>query len=265
MGKVRARPRSKATFRVRDGELTIMGRPLFGGSAEELLQCLESLAASGQPSLVVTLNVDQTLNLQDDPAFARAVRDADMVIIDGMPIAWLGKLLGAAHTARHTGADLLPAASRRPWKLAITGGDDETASSAATALSRERASVHAVPFPMIAAVDDPAGRHVASALGDLGPDIVFLCLGSPKQELWYRHWLPDLPPAVYVGAGAAVDFAAQRVRRAPLWMQRLGLEWLFRLAQEPRRLATRYLIRGPRFLAVILRSVAAAVFRRTAP
>ena len=93
-------------------------------------------------------------------------------------------------------------------------------------------------------------------LRDVAPDIVFVCLGAPKQELWYLQWRDQLPPAVYIGAGAAVDFAADRVRRAPKLVQRIGAEWVWRLAQEPRRLAGRYLGKGPAFLFVIGRSLA---------
>jgi glycosyltransferase involved in cell wall biosynthesis len=92
-------------------------------------------------------------------------------------------------------------------------------------------------------------------LRSLRPDIVFLCLGFPLQEAWWAHWRDRLPAAVYVGAGAAVDFAAGVRSRAPRAVQRLGMEWCWRLAQEPRRLAHRYLVRGPRFLVVAARSL----------
>jgi len=251
-------PRINATFSVRDGVLTILDRPVFGGSQDELLDQFEVLAKSAKPSLVVTLNVDQTLRLQDDAGFAQAVREAELVVIDGTPISWLGELLGAADYRRNTGADLLPAASRRSWNLAIAGGRQGIVEAAAKSLSGNRATVSAVAFPMIESIGDPAGEGVVHALAEHEPSVVFLCLGAPKQELWYRHWREMLPPAVYVGAGAAVDFAAGRVRRAPRLVQLLGLEWLFRVAQEPRRLAARYVVRGPQFIGVIVRSLWAA-------
>ncbi|MDN5573728.1 MAG: WecB/TagA/CpsF family glycosyltransferase, partial [Micrococcales bacterium] len=92
-------------------------------------------------------------------------------------------------------------------------------------------------------------------LAQLDPSLVYLCLGSPKQEAWFEHWRRELPAAVYVGAGAAVDFAAGARRRAPRALQMIGGEWTWRLVQEPRRMAGRYLGRGPRFLGVIARSV----------
>lgn len=107
-------------------------------------------------------------------------------------------------------------------------------------------------------VDDPASLEVVEALASLEPDLVFVCLGSPKQDVWVSRWRAKLPPAVYIGAGAAVDFVAGTKRRAPRALQRLGLEWAFRLAQEPRRLARRYLVRGPAFAMVAVRSLIAA-------
>ena len=104
-------------------------------------------------------------------------------------------------------------------------------------------------------VDDPLSQEVIDRLAQLDPSLVYLCLGSPKQEAWFEHWRRELPAAVYVGAGAAVDFAAGARRRAPRALQMIGGEWTWRLVQEPRRMAGRYLGRGPRFLGVIARSV----------
>jgi N-acetylglucosaminyldiphosphoundecaprenol N-acetyl-beta-D-mannosaminyltransferase len=86
------------------------------------------------------------------------------------------------------------------------------------------------------------------------PDLVLVALGSPKQERWVGRALPQIRPAVVVGVGASLDFLAGAVRRAPRWMSRAGLEWLFRLWQEPRRLARRYLLRDPRFLPILART-----------
>jgi N-acetylglucosaminyldiphosphoundecaprenol N-acetyl-beta-D-mannosaminyltransferase len=97
---------------------------------------------------------------------------------------------------------------------------------------------------------------VVEGIKNFAPDIVFLCLGAPKQESWFMEWRDLLPDGVYIGAGAAVDFAAGVSTRAPAQLQRLGMEWVWRLAQEPKRLAKRYLIKGPRFLVIAARSIA---------
>lgn len=246
-------------------EVTSSGSPLLGGytlfegDLEDLLDRLEELLPAERALAVITPNVDQTINLQDDPLLRHAFSAAEIRIADGTPLVLLGRLLGARRLHRLTGADLLIAAASRSkasgWRIVITGGRPEVADLAVAYLRRDHgADVHAVPFPHIANVADPTGRQVVDALAALRPDLVFVCLGSPKQDVWVDHWRDALPPAVYVGAGAAVDFAAGVKARAPRAVQAVGLEWVYRLAQEPRRLARRYLVRDPLFIGIVVRS-----------
>lgn len=261
------RPRQNAiTFEVRSGALSVLGRPIFTGDQKDLVREIEAQLTNERPALLVTLNVDQTLNLERNDAFRSTVAESELLVIDGTPISWLGALLGANTAHRNTGADLLPAvasvAAERGWRIAITGGSIASAGAAASALKhRYGAEIHAVEFPFIRDIDDPRAQEVIVRLWELRPAVVFVCLGSPKQELWFARWRSELPPAVYVGAGAAVDFAAGFARRAPQLLQRLGLEWAYRLVHEPRRLGHRYLVRGPGFLRIIARSVIRKCFR----
>ncbi|MDN4616088.1 WecB/TagA/CpsF family glycosyltransferase [Leifsonia sp. F6_8S_P_1B] len=237
------------------------GHPVFRGDEDALLTALHDLHAEESPRLVVTPNVDQVLRAADDPAAADAFSDASLLLADGAPLVALARLLGDDALRRHTGADLLDRvaaeAARSGWSVAIVGGRPEVARAAAGRLreSHPSAKVDAVETPELRSADDPAGAATVERLRSLHPDIVFLCLGFPLQEAWWSYWRDRLPAAVYVGAGAAVDFAAGARSRAPLTVQRLGLEWCWRLAQEPRRLAHRYLVRGPRFLAVASESL----------
>lgn len=247
----------------KSGTVTLAGRELFLGSQAELMAHIESLLPAQAVHTVITPNVDQTLNLVADVGLRRAYDEAEIRITDGFPLVKLGHLLGGARLQRHTGADLLPLvaaqARRCGWTIAVTGGEEHIARIAAETLRRRfDADVVAVPFPRISSVDDDGSRKVVDELVRLKPDLVFVCLGSPKQDVWVSHWRSELPPALYVGAGAAVDFVAGTKKRAPATVQRLGAEWIFRLAQEPRRLARRYLIRGPRFLYIAVRSVIVA-------
>lgn len=260
----RSRDALKATagpaVHVRGDSVSVDGLLLTTAPLTRVIDMLEDLIRSDRPHLVVTANVDQILLLRKHQELATAYDVAAMRLIDGMPIAFLARLLGARDVHRHTGADLLPhctaLSADRGWRIVITGGTDEVGSRAVSRLRQDHpgAAVHHVPFPIINSLDDPAANPVVCALHDLNPDIVFLCLGSPKQEKWFLRQQPDLPQAVYVGTGAAIDFAAGTKVRAPRWIQHLGFEWLWRLGQEPRRMAHRYLIRGPRFLGVAFRS-----------
>jgi N-acetylglucosaminyldiphosphoundecaprenol N-acetyl-beta-D-mannosaminyltransferase len=116
--------------------------------------------------------------------------------------------------------------------------------------------VAGVESPRINLAEDPSHRAaILTRLKSAKPDLVLVALGAPKQELWIDEVVDDLRPAVLVGIGASLDFVAGNVRRAPQWMSRNGLEWLFRLGQEPRRLWRRYLLQDPKFAAIVLRGL----------
>jgi N-acetylglucosaminyldiphosphoundecaprenol N-acetyl-beta-D-mannosaminyltransferase len=243
------------------GRSWLAGRPVFTGSDRELIEALMQLKAASRAQLVITPNVNQTLALEVQPRLRIAYETASLRLLDGMPLVLLARILGSRAAQRQTGADLLTKVAGRAvelnWKIALAGGTTEASSRAASNLRRHYpgTDVVAVSFPQVADVSDPQSTAVMEALREMRPDIVFLCLGSPKQEEWFVQWQDRLPAAIYVGAGAAVDFAAGHARRAPLWMQNACLEWLWRLGQEPSRLAARYLIRGPAFAKIVTRSI----------
>lgn len=235
--------------------------PVFTDSMDRLVEEVAVLASQDEPTLIVTPNVDQLLILQESEPFSEAFSYASLRIVDGMPLKVLAKLLGQKDVHRNTGADLLPAVCASPHfvgkSIVVTGGRDDVLNEAVSKLSAENpsANVTGIPFPMLDGVDDPRSLDTIEALTSADPDVVFLCLGAPKQEMWFMHWRYSLPPAVYIGTGAAVDFAAGSVKRAPEWVQDLGMEWLFRLVNDPGRLANRYLVRGPRVLPIFVRSL----------
>lgn len=243
------------------GNPSLADKELFQGDLEGLLDHLGSLLPATRPYALITPNVDQAITLREDADLRAAFDHADILIADGAPLVVLARSLGADRLHRLTGADLLPAAAARAartgWRIVLTGGrSDITVKAAENLRQTYGADVVAVPFPLVSGPDDPAGRDVVDALREVRADLVFVCLGSPKQDVWVDRWRDELPPAVYIGAGAAVDFAAGVRSRAPRLVQAVGAEWLYRLAQEPRRLARRYMLRGPLFLLIVLRSVA---------
>lgn len=234
---------------------------LFQGDAQALVAQIGVLSKDDDVHLVVTPNVDQVLSMPSSPMEDSVMDNASLLIIDGAPILALARVLGAKNAFRNTGADLLPlvaeASADHGWKVAILGGPEEVGLEAATKLSGQYpgATVNHVAFPFVEAGDLRGARAVVDSLSEMDPDIVFVCLGSPKQERWVQEHREDLPSAVYIGAGAAVDFAAGAKTRAPRVVQKCGLEWAWRLVQEPRRLARRYLVRGPLFIGVVFRSL----------
>ena len=237
------------------------GAPVWVRDQESALDEISTLRDENAPRLVVTLNVDLTLRTQSDATFRRIVRDADLRVLDGAPLVLLARGLGVKSATRITGADLLPSVAGRAVtegrRLAVLGGAPGTAVNAAKNLRLKfpGLDIVTIDFPFVRDMRDPRVSGIVDELRELAPDYVFVCLGAPKQEKWFATWRDELPPAVYFGAGAAIDFEAGTKKRAPQFVQKIGAEWLWRLAQEPRRLAERYLVTGPRILPLAERSL----------
>ncbi|MCK8616199.1 WecB/TagA/CpsF family glycosyltransferase [Gordonia sp. C13] len=244
-----------------DGTLAIDGLPVFSGNMDELMDRLAGLLQeSDKRPLVVTPNVDQVVKLSKNPHLRELLQTASVRIVDGKPIVWLAQCLGIKNVHRLTGADLLTKcaaeSAARGWTVAVVGGPAGVAATAAAKLasSYPGAQVHGLDLPN-AGLGEPAPPEILQRLADISPDLVFVCLGFPKQEAWVAANREYLPDAVYVGAGAAVEFAAGTKARAPQWFQNLGLEWLYRLGQEPSRLARRYLIDDTHFARIAIASI----------
>ena len=242
----------------------IAGKPLRDGDINDLIDHIGASLRESSVRLMVTPNVDQVLLLDQDAHWRRVFMTADLHIADGMPIVALGRLLGATNLHRLTGADLLPEVLRRAsvegWKVAVVGGrltSSDLLIGAGIDGAHDAGWLLTVEAPQLSSPHDPTSRDVITTLRGFGPDLVFVCLGSPKQELWVDAWRHELPDALYIGAGAAADFLVRKVSRAPRWMRSSGLEWVYRLLQEPRRLGRRYLLRGPRFVLIAVQALTA--------
>lgn len=216
-------------------------------SLEEIAQEVIRLARLGTPSLVVTPNADHVVRLETDSELRQAYAKAALVIPDGMPVVWASRWLGTPVKERVTGSDLMPRlcamAAQTGLSVFLLGGKPGVAERAARNLvqSYPGLTVAGTSCPPLGFErDSAANAAIVSTIRNSGADLVFVCLGSPKQELWASSQLSQFQNGVFLGVGAAVDFCAGTIKRAPPWMQRAGLEWLYRLAQEPRRLLGRY-------------------------
>lgn len=252
-------PKFRPVMQAAGTQLLLDGSPLFLGTEEQLLDAIGELAVAASPVLVVTPNTAHVRLLETHEGFRSAYAAASLRLVDSAPLAWLSRAVRAP-AKRLTGADLLPltaaVAAGRGWRIAIIGGGSSVAERAAERLRARHpgADIVGLDFPMTRTVPDPQDMVAIKALESVNPHIVFVCLGAPKQELWVHHWLSRLPGAVYIGAGAAVDFIAGNVRRAPSWMQKIGMEWVWRLSQEPTRLAGRYFEAGTAYARLVARS-----------
>jgi N-acetylglucosaminyldiphosphoundecaprenol N-acetyl-beta-D-mannosaminyltransferase len=223
----------------------------------QALQEIERLVDEAQGGAVFTPNVDHVIKAESNEAFRRAYADASLSLADGMPLVWVGGLLGCPLPGRIAGSDLvmpvMELAARRRWRVYLLGGAPGVAEAVARLLA-ERPGVTIVGWDdsrIASDGSDVTGDSVARAAA-AKPDLILVALGPPKQELWIHRAAAAVRPAVSFGVGASLDFLAGKYRRAPRWVGRVGLEWLFRLFQEPRRLWRRYLVEGPRFALVVL-------------
>lgn len=247
-------------------------RVFVGGAAfdqvshRQLIDRVAGALGLGQGGTIVTPNIDICARLRKDQASRKLVASASLVVPDGMPLLWAARLAGRPLTERITGSDLIfslsEAAARHGWPVHLVGGQPSVAQLAAARLCER------FPGLVVTGAYTPPERFDAAA-GDIEPlrkeltgaepKIVFVGLGFPKQEWLITRLVPDLPGTWFVGCGAAIPFAAGQFRRAPAWLQRLGLEWVYRLVSEPRRLAGRYLGRDLPFAASLLLT---SLFRR---
>jgi N-acetylglucosaminyldiphosphoundecaprenol N-acetyl-beta-D-mannosaminyltransferase len=254
----RARPDAKARPRSHR-RVTIGGLGIDAVTFDEALETIAELIERGDGGAVFTPNVDHVVKAEANHAFRAAYARASLSLPDGMPVVWASRVVGPRLPEKVSGSDLIvpvaKMAAERNWGVYLLGADDEVGSAAAARLSRELGvRIVGRDSPVI----DEEGRMredgVLERLRAANADLVLVAFGAPKQELWIDRFRVELAPAVAIGVGGSLDIVAGRVRRAPTWMSRMGLEWLFRLAQEPRRLWRRYLIDDPKFVAIVARS-----------
>lgn len=225
----------------------------------EALDAIERLVTEQRGGFVFTPNVDHVVSVDRNPDFERAYARASLSLADGMPIVWASRLLGQPLPERVAGSDLvgplLERAGQRGWRVYFLGAGPGVAEKAA-AVARERWGTNVVgtDAPMVDSRDAAQSERIAAQLVEARPDLVLMAFGAPKQELLIDRIADRVKPAVLLGIGASLDFIAGTVRRAPGVLRKAGLEWAYRLAQEPRRLWRRYLVEDPRFLAILLRT-----------
>ncbi|WP_020168534.1 MULTISPECIES: WecB/TagA/CpsF family glycosyltransferase [Methylotenera] len=231
---------------------------LFGAdidplNMQETVSLINSWIAQPQNQchFVVTPNVDHIVKLQTDVGLQKAYKDASLVVTDGRPVVWAADLLGVKLPGTVPGSDLVPAlfehaqANHQSLTVFLLGAMPGVA-------DRAKDIIHAT-WPMVKVVGTLSpdfgfekkpvvSKAICEAVNASGADLLLLGLGAPKQELWIAQHSTELSVKVALCIGATIDFIAGEKSRAPVWMQKIGLEWLHRMLSEPRRLAKRYII-----------------------
>ena len=232
-------------------------------SMPEALERIEQLVRAGRGGYVVTPNVDHVVIAERDARLREAYAAASLSLVDGTPLVWLARALGTPLPEKLSGSDLIRPlvrlAAERGLSVYLLGAAEGVASMAAERLVNENPSLHVagIDSPPIGFDRDPDREDaVYSRLERARPDLVLVALGAPKQELLMYRWSLRGLGAVMLGIGAGLDFIAGTVVRAPRWVSSAGLEWLYRLSREPRRLASRYLVRDPAIVPIAGRMLA---------
>ena len=234
--------------------VNVLGVGVSAVSMAQALDAIDKWIRTREPHYICVTGVHGVIESQRDPVLRRIHNAAGLVTPDGMPLVWLGRAGGFRHVERVYGPDLMLAVCERSltrgYRHFLYGGAEGVPELLADRL-RERfpglqvVGVYSPPFRPLTSEEDAA---LCRMVDDARPDIVWVGLSTPKQERWMAAHVGRLSAPVLVGVGAAFDFHAGLKRQAPRWMQRSGLEWLFRLLTEPRRLWRRYLLNNPLFV-----------------
>jgi N-acetylglucosaminyldiphosphoundecaprenol N-acetyl-beta-D-mannosaminyltransferase len=234
----------------------LMGLELDALTERQVLDRIFASLDWGRGGWVITCNLEILRQHAADPALRPLFAEADLVVADGMPLVWASRVARDPVPERVAGSDLIfplcgmAALGRR--SVFFLGGNPGTADAAARVLSRRYPGleVAGTMCPPWGFEREPARiQEIRGRLREAKPDLVLVCLGAPKQEHLIRLLRHDLPGAWFFGLGISFGFVSGEVRRAPLHLQNLGLEWLHRMAQEPERLVRRYVVDGIPFAA----------------
>lgn len=236
-------------------QISIVGTSISLISLDELLSLFEQWIAAHQDRYVVFRDVHGVIAARSNEDLDLAHKRADIVAPDGMPLVWALRAT-SARASRVCGPDTLLATCEyglsRGWKHYFYGGAPGVAEKLAGELYLKYPGLSVVgiqcpPFRQLTPEED---EQACAKIRSTQPDLIWVCLGTPKQEIWMSEHQGKCGGAIMLGVGAAFDFHAHLVRRAPRWMQSAGLEWAFRLLTEPRRLWRRYLVMAPAFAAL---------------
>lgn len=227
---------------------------------KEALEKVEAILRVGEPAYLVTPNIDHFVRLETDSRFRDIYKNASLILTDGMPLVFLSKLTSDPIKEKISGSDfyysVCEMCEKKGFSIFLFGAGPGVAEQAANKTLLQYpclkiAGHYSPPFGF-----ESNRKQLESALNiinEASPDVLVVALGSPKQEYFISKYFMHYNATLSLGLGATLDFVAGRVKRAPLWMQNCGLEWLYRLLKEPRRLAKRYLVDDTKIIPIILK------------
>jgi N-acetylglucosaminyldiphosphoundecaprenol N-acetyl-beta-D-mannosaminyltransferase len=250
-------------------KVDILGVNVSRLNLEETIERMSAAIHFEERLRIAVTPVNCLLWARKNPSLRHIYNTADIVAADGVPVVWASRLFGHSINGRVTGLDLLPrfaeTAAEKGYSFFFLGAAKGVAELLASRLIHNNpglviAGTYSPPFAERFTVEE--NERMIKKINDSGADVLWVSLTAPKQDFWIAEHFGRLNTKIAVGVGAAFDVAAGKVPRAPVWMQKSGLEWLFRLMQEPGRLASRYLIEAPVFFPLILKQAIHTRFLR---
>lgn len=221
-------------------------------SMEETIACVEEIIAKGVPTQHVVINASKINLMNKDEELAKIVNSCPLINADGSSIVWAAKKLGVPLSQRVTGCDLfqelIKVAAKRAYKVYLFGAQEEVLQEVKRIFHAEYPSLQIVGSRngYFNEEDEPQMVH---DMASSGADMMFVAFSSPKKEYWIHKYLDKLNIPFVMGVGGSFDIVAGKTTRAPRWLQKIGMEWLYRFIQEPRRMWRRYIIGNAEFIA----------------
>lgn len=252
-------------------QVSLMNVPFDVVTMDQAVDRIDTMIAERAPSYVATANVDFLVQARRDNELRRVLAKAPLVVCDGTPLVWLSKLLRRPLPERVAGSDMVPRLLTRAqqcgWRVFFLGGTPAVLEKAIHNVLQTHPGIQIVgsyspPFAPLQQMDN---EGICSRIRAAAPDLLLVSFGCPKQEKWISRHHASLGVPVSIGVGATVDFLAGAVKRAPRWMQVSGLEWVFRLCQEPKRLLKRYATDLVVFSVGSVKEMAFAVLGKSQP
>jgi N-acetylglucosaminyldiphosphoundecaprenol N-acetyl-beta-D-mannosaminyltransferase len=250
----------------------ILGLPIAMTDYAEAMDVMDGMIARRDRGWVCAVAVHAVMVAQRDPEMRRALVESSLTVPDGMPLVWAANMLGGDLPNRVYGPELMERYSRRcvekGHRVWLYGGRDQgSLVQLALSMRREYPGIQIVGgySPPFRDLSEEEADGLAEQINSAQPDVLWVGIGVPKQEKWMARMRDRLEVPVMCGVGAAFDFHAGRISQAPRWMQERGLEWTYRIGQEPRRLLPRYMYYNPRFLAAFARQMVTERRRRALP
>jgi exopolysaccharide biosynthesis WecB/TagA/CpsF family protein len=236
----------------------LLGAPLDAVTLDDAVKLVDEAVASRRPTLNASLNAAKLVRIQTDSELRESVELCDLVTADGVPVVWAARALGHPVPGRVNGTDLMELlfahAAERGYSVYLFGSEPGILSGARAEIERRHPAIRIVGMQhgfFAPSEEEAVVRRIAAAR----PDILFIALGTPQKELFQARHRDELGVPFTMGVGGSFEVLAGVRRRAPRWAQRTGLEWAFRMAQEPGRLAGRYVVGNTRFVYLVGREV----------